>query len=277
VRYLKLIRKMKRVFIQPVLTLSILTMTLVSAGCSASGDVTEFLKPKRAPSDRTIYSIYQDTQLDYSTSSDVLTRMQHLKTLTNNPADPNAAKLGTHILSQSKNVIALQGTSGRDHKMWLNMSAFDENSTTVRRKYFVVEDERPKFLFVKPWEGLRFETEMFIPQTVLAEPYGDDNSKRIAILNSILESFRNDIDELEQDNKNLRTLAMMVNQALQTALTKLDNSPGEAAILDDTEGLEFDHINLDKARIQMLLENDIATVKILAGSFEEKISFKELK
>jgi len=268
---------MKRVFIQPVLTLSILTMTLVSAGCSASGDVTEFLKPKRAPSDRTIYSIYQDTQLDYSTSSDVLTRMQHLKTLTNNPADPNAAKLGTHILSQSKNVIALQGTSGRDHKMWLNMSAFDENSTTVRRKYFVVEDERPKFLFVKPWEGLRFETEMFIPQTVLAEPYGDDNSKRIAILNSILESFRNDIDELEQDNKNLRTLAMMVNQALQTALTKLDNSPGEAAILDDTEGLEFDHINLDKARIQMLLENDIATVKILAGSFEEKISFKELK
>ncbi|MHC4115101.1 MAG: hypothetical protein ACYSSL_07265, partial [Planctomycetota bacterium] len=102
------------------------------------------------------------------------------------------------------------------------MVAFDEDGLTAKRKYLFIEDERPKILFVEPWECAKFDCEMVLEREVLDKPYSNDNSRRIAILKQILENFRSDMREVRLDNKNLDVLGMMANQAFETVLVKLD-------------------------------------------------------
>jgi hypothetical protein len=135
----------------------------------------------------------------------------------------------------------------------------------------MIEDERPKVLFVEPWERLRFDCRVKLSEDIVNEPYTDDNTRRIAILEFILESFKNDMDEIEQDNKDIDIGGMMVNQGIKALLTKLDKTPAAAAKFDDEKGVEFEHINYDKGRVGMVVdEQDIATVKMRLGSHIDK-------
>ena len=214
-------------------------------------DTLEFVTPAGDPNDTDIKRAYETTELNKSTSSDVLAVIHMPK---------------YELLTQSTSVIASQGEKKRGHKVWFNMVAFDENEQTAKRKYRFVEDERPKRLFVEPWESLRFDCAMAVDSDVLLEPYANENAKRIAIYNWVVEKFRADIDEVGQDNKKLNISGMMVNQALETFRVKLEASPALAAELSDPLGVEFDHINMDKGRIQMIVACEIATVKIRLGS-----------
>jgi hypothetical protein len=65
----------------------------------------------------------------------------------------------------------------------------------------------------------------------------------------------------------LETSAMVVNQALQVVLTRLNASPALAANLTRPEGLHFDHISFNKGRVQMFIDGDLVTVKMMLGSF----------
>jgi len=175
------------------------------------------------------------------------------------------------ILSQSKSTIVFQGEKKKGKKMWLKMVGFDEDTLTAQRKYFFVEDEIPKVFFTEPLAGATFQCEVVLDKKVLDRPYSSENARRVAVLKHVLESFRSDIKEVQLDNKMIELMSMMVNQAMETVLTKLDKSPGSMALsvkLDDVEGLDFNHINYNKGKIGMIIECDeIAKVQVMLGSF----------
>lgn len=211
-----------------------------------------FLELDSPPYYRELWEIYNQTNLKESTSADVLTTIHSSK---------------YDLLSQSKSVVASLGQKKMTHHTWFNMVAFDENELTANRKYLLIINERPKVLFSEPWEGVTYDSEMVLETEVLDKPYADENARRIAILKQVLEDVRKDIAEVAPDNKMLDICGMLINQALQTVLVKLDSSPVLASKLSEPAGLDFGHPNLDRGKIQMLIEGDVVAVKMMLGSF----------
>jgi hypothetical protein len=84
--------------------------------------------------------------------------------------------------------------------------------------------------------------------------------------------------DIGADNATLSLSGMMAGQGMESLLVKLNASPALAARLSEPNGLEFDHINLDKGKLRMVIDNDIVTVKMRLGSFgkEFKVSFEDL-
>jgi len=107
---------------------------------------------------------------------------------------------------------------------------------------------------------------------VLAQPYATEQARQIAILKQVAENLRRDVDELtgragapSQGNQVVTISAMVVNQVFETVLLELSKSSVPAQEL--TDGYQFNHINFDKGRIRLTLQDDIATVKIGLGAF----------
>ncbi len=217
----------------------------------------DFLTPEGPPSEKQLLDAYYRTNLKESSSADVLGMIY-------------MPEYG--LLSQSKSVVASQGQKKKGHKLWFNMVAFDENDLRAKRKYFFVVDEKPKVLS-EPWAGLKFDCEMVLEREVLDEPYANENARRIAILNQVLENVRADIEEVGPDNNKLNVCGMLINQALMAVLSKLDSPAGSPALavkLSEPGGLEFSHMSFDKGKIRMVVADDIVTVKIRLGSFRKK-------
>ena len=219
-------------------------------GCS----VLEYFQPERPPYDEQLSECYRRTKLKESSSADVLAAI-HIPEY--------------ELLSQSKSVVASSGQKKKGHKIWFNMVAFDENELTAKRKYLFIVDDRPNIL-EDPKKELSFDCEMVLESEVLEKPYANENARRIAILNQVLANVRRDIDEVGQDNKMLDVGGMLINQALETVLVKLDSSPALATRLNEPAGVDFSHINLGRGKIQMLVENDIVKVKMRLGSLVKK-------
>ncbi len=236
---------MKRV----IAVLGLLTAAL--AGCS---DTVELFTPEDAPAIAEIVRAYRMTELGETSSADVLAMMQ---------LQPN------ELMSQSESVVAVYGEKKKNKdtvKRWFKMVTFDDDDFWAKRKYLFIVDERPKFLFVEPWEGLLFDCQMIIKSDVLDEPYADENARRIAILKRIKDNIRDDMLEVAKDNNRLNICGMMVRQNLEAVLALLDESPAMAARLDSADGLQYEHINMDEGRIRMTLDIDIAAIRIEAGS-----------
>ena len=221
------------------------------SGCVAL-DVVEFVNPEGPPDPNSTLDGYHSLVMNQSTSGQALTAIYLPE---------------YELLSQSKNVIVSVGQKKhKGFKTWFKMVAFDELSQAAERKYLFIVDERPKYLFTSPWEMAILDCQVVIPAQVQARPYGNINAKRIAVLESILENFRKDFSEVKRDNKELTTRGMMVNQSLETVLVLLRESPAMAEYLDDEEGLMFQHINMDRGRIKMVIEDEIVSVYMMLGS-----------
>ncbi len=227
-----------------------LLVILGLCGCS----VLEFFQPEGPPYDEQLSERYHRTKLRESSSADVLAAIHRHE---------------FELLSQSKSVVALSGQKKKGHKIWFNMVAFDENELTAKRKYLFIVDDRPNIL-EEPRKHLSFDCEMVLESEVLEEPYVNENARRIAILKQVLANVRKDIDEVGSDNKMLDIGGMLINQALETILVKLDSSPVLATRLSEPAGVDFSHINLGRGKIQMLVEDDIVTVKMRLGSLVKK-------
>ena len=154
--------------------------------------------------------------------------------------------------------------------MWFNMVTFDENELIATRKYVFISNERPKQLFVEPWEGVDFGCQMVLPKDILDEPYANENARRIAILKKVETDTRKDTGEVGTDNAMLSLCGMMAGQGMGSLLTKLDSSPAFASRLSEPNGLEFEHTSFDKGRLRMVIDNDVVTVKMRLGSFEKR-------
>jgi hypothetical protein len=223
-------------------------------GCSLWHDNVELLMLSTGPGPAELYANYEDVNLLQSTSADVLTSIY----------------LPDHeLLSQTKSVVAASGTNKRGHRAWFKLVAFDEDETVARRKYIFLEDERPKKLFVEPWEMAGLDCILVLDKEILDQPYANENAKRIVLLQEALVHFRDDVREVSLDNKQINVLASMVNQAFETVIVKLDSSPALARHLSDDKGLEFNHMSFDKGSIQMHEEDWCScavTIKIRLGS-----------
>jgi len=221
-------------------------------------DTAVFLTPEGGPYDNEANDVYGKIRLKESTSADVLSEIHLPK---------------HELLSQSKSIVASYGQKSNGRKRWFKMVAFEEDQLTAQRKYLFIEDERPKNLFVEPWEGLAFDCQQVLTPEILDKPYANENARRIEILKWMLKNFRKDVGEVSGDNKELEVCGALVNQAIETVLVRLDNAPALAVRLNEERGIEFEHINFDKGRIRMVIEddNDIAAVKIRLGEYVKKL------
>ncbi|MHC4665570.1 MAG: hypothetical protein ACYS9T_06380 [Planctomycetota bacterium] len=214
----------------------------------------EYFKPEKPPYEAELYVAYWRTELKVSSSYDVLTAIHQPQ---------------YELLSQSKSVIASWGQKKKGYKVGFNMVAFDENELTAKRKYIFIVDDR-RNLLEEPRKDLSFDCEMVLERSVIHAPYANENARRIAILKRVKENARKDRGEVGSDNKMLDISGMLVNQALEAVLVELDSSPALASKLSEPAGVDFSHINLGRGKIQILVENNVATVKMRLGSPAKK-------
>jgi len=223
----------------------VLVFCVLVCGCA----VWESVRPEGRPYDGDIVANYQQTELGISSSGEVLAGI-HI------PA--------YEMLSQSKSVIASAGRKKKGHKLWLNMVAFDEDALTAKRKYVLIVDEKER-MFGLPKRSLLFRCEVALAESVLAEPYANENARRIGVLEAIREDLKGDVGEVAADNKDVEVCGMLANQSMRAVLQKLGDYPVSASKLSETGGLEFDHITIGKGRAEMHILGGTAAVKIDIG------------
>lgn len=226
--------------------LLVVSCLCILCGCSAPDQFAA------SPSENEISTAYRETTLKESTSADVLTVI---------------AKPEDGVISQSKSVIASQGTNKKGYKLWFSMVAFDESALTAKRKSFFVVDEKKESVLIWPRRRLVFNTEMVLEPKVLNEPYANDNAKQIAILKRVSEDVSKDVAEVAVDNKKIGICGMLINQTLGTVLLRLEESPAMASELSGPKGFEFDHMTLGKGKITMNVTDDIADVKVRLDNY----------
>lgn len=215
-------------------------------GCSVGEQIAS------SPSEKEVSSAYNQTTLKESTSADVLEVI---------------AKPEGGLISQSKSIIASQGTNKKGYKLWFSMVAFDENALTAKRKSFFVVDEKKESLLIWPRRKLVFNAEMVLEPKVLDEPYANENARQVAILKQVTEDMRKDVAEISPDNKKIAICGGLINQTLGTVLYRLEESPVLASKLSDPNGFEFDHMTLGKGHITMNVTDDIAEVKVKLDNY----------
>ena len=150
--------------------------------------------------------------------------------------------------------------------LWFSAVAFDEDLLTAKRKYSFVADERIKGYFVLPAQKLRFDAQAVIDPKVLAEPYANENARRIAVLKQLLTDYSSDIVQLTPDSQTLTSGSMMARRVVNMVITKLEQNPAYAIKLDEPNGLDFDHVMFGKGQARLTIEGDIATLTIKVGT-----------
>ena len=181
---------------------------------------------------------------------------------------------GIETVSHSGRVVASLGQSRDESRTWFNMVTFHQYRLNVIRKYFFVVDDRAGSLRARSRRGLRFDCEMVLDKEVTGKSHVSENLRRIAILRYVLAQMRKDIKELGDDvdvpdqyNMKLDVCGMLINQALEMVLVKLEASPVLAMGLCEDGGVEFDHINFGKGIVRMVVTDDIVVVKACFGAF----------
>ncbi len=196
-----------------------------------------------------VFGRYYKTTLGQSTSADVLGFIQ----------DPK-----TELLSQTESMLASSGSLNNGKTHWFNIVAFDEEQLTAVRKYgFAVEDYNR--LNTKPRPTLRFDAEIMMESETLEGVFPNKNAMQIEAIKKVLKQFSDDSAAVAYDSVTFRSSIMMAKQALNTVLTKLDQSPALAAGLAELSGLDFDHPTIGPARARLVMENKIIKLKIKAG------------
>jgi hypothetical protein len=222
------------------LLLCVVVLSVALSGCGTIGAIDR----------EGIYGRYDMTVLKQSTSADVLSYIQNTE---------------TEHLSQSESVLASWGSDWKNRTHWFNMVAFDEEQLAAARKYvFTLEDYRGPN--TKPRAKLRLDVAAVIDSQTLDAAYPTQNQKRIAIIKKLKTSFFDDSQAVSFESQTLQNSSMMVTQAFNNLLNKLNQSPALAEDLSKPEGLEFNHMTLGTSRARMLLEDDIVKLKIKAGN-----------
>jgi hypothetical protein len=230
---------------------ALLAVLFMLPGCS----VVNLVKIEGPPSNAEIISGYYDITLKVSSATDSLDEILLPE---------------YELLSQTKRIIAASGQKKDGYKSWLKVAAFDENEKAAKRKYLVIEDEKPKTLFAQPKASAYIECQLIIDKELQDTPYSNQPAKLLAVLNSLRKTTARDIAEVSADNKTIRSCGGLLNQALTAAITHLETSPAQAAQLNTDTGVSFSHPSLNEGKIQMGIDHDIATVQIKLGSYVQK-------
>ena len=258
-----------------VLIFAALAAVVLQAGCST---VSPWTKARHRSRQARLSSPYDQIAVKQSIIQNTVPMIQRLND--ESQADLAAAEM----ISHSENVVVSMGQSKDGYQTWFNMVTFSENELNVVRKYFFVVDDKTKSIQFEPNQGLRFDCEIELEKEVFADPDISDNARKIEILRNVLNYLRKDMNELrdapespDQGNRMIDICRMLINQTFDLTLRKLDRSPVLASRLSQAGGVEFNHINFDKGKIQLLVTKDIATVKIRLGAFAHMIEAQQIK
>jgi len=265
-------RKIRTVYVCIFATLAMLAL---QAGCSS---VSPWTKARHRSRQARLSFPYDRIAVKQSIIQNTVPMIQRLND--QSQADLAAAE----TISHSENVVVSMGQSKDGYQTWFNMVTFSENELNVVRKYFFVVDDKTKSIQFEPNQGLRFDCEIELEKEVFADPGISDNARRIEILRNVLNYLRKDMNELrddpdspDQSNGMIDICRMLINQTFDVILRELDRSPVLASRLSLAGGVEFDHINFDKGKIQLVVNKDIATVKIRLGAFGHMIEAQQIK
>lgn len=189
-------------------------------------------------------------------------------------------KAENELVSQSENAIASWGKRSGGKIIWFNAVAFNEQDSTAIRKYGFISNEKAHSWFNLLGQTLRFDAEAVVDPEVLDAPYANESAKKIAVLESLLDDFSEDFEELSSDSQTLKSASMMAKQVMKTLLTDLEQSPALAQNLDKPGGMDFDHLNYDEGKVRMLIRDDIVKFKAMTGksirNFEKKLDVKSM-
>ncbi len=254
---------------------AILVMSTLPGGCSS---LSPWAGNRRPAYEEKLSAPYDRIKVKDSIILDAVPKIQR----TGNELELRFAE--SELISHSENVVASLGQSKDGYKTWFNIVTFHENRLNAVRKYFFFVDDKTKSFQLRPSRGLRFDCEMVLDRDIPAASDKAENSRRIAILRRVKGNLRKDIDELgdyadapDQENKMLDICRMLINQTFEVILLKLDNSPVLATRLNQPDGVEFNHINFDKGKIQMVVVGDIVVVKIRLGAFVNRVETSQAK
>ncbi len=252
-----------------------LAAVALQAGCST---VSPWTKARHRSSQARLSTPYDQIAVKQSIIQNTVPMIQRHND--ESQADLAAAEM----ISHSENVVVSMGQSKDGYQTWFNMVTFSENELNVVRKYFFIVDDKTKSIQLEPNQGLRFDCEIELEKEVFADPDTSDNARKIEILRIVsnylhkdMNELRDDPDSPDQGNKMIDICRMLINQTFDVILRSLGSSPVLASRLSQVGGVEFDHINFDKGKIQLLVKGDIATVKIRLGAFAHMIEAQQIK
>ncbi len=252
----------------------LLLLTLIG-GCSY---VSPWVSGRRPAYEDELSAPYDQIKVGGSIIHDAVPKMQRLQ----DELEPRLA--ANELISHSENVVVSLGQSKDGFRNWFNMVTFHKNELNVVRKYFFFVNDKTGSFEIRSNRGLRLDCEMVLGKEAFAGGDKSENTRRISILKNVLDNLRKDIDELgddadspDQENQMLDICWMLINQTFDVILRKLDSSPIQATRLSQAGGVEFDHINFDKGKIQMFVKGDIVMVKIRLGAFVSRIEDPQSK
>lgn len=244
---------------------ALLFATLLS-GCGARG----YLPPDRLPYAKLVFP-YENTQLKVSTTLDVLNAAK-------SPAyqfrkEDRAEDL---LLTQSDTAVAFSGRSRDQRRWWVTMIVFDEYRLTAARKYFFLVDEKAetapmdsRIILIPARKGLVFDCQFVVDPEILTTPYATEDAQKVAMVRRLSEQFQKDVAALiggtetpARGSDLIPTAAMMMRQTFTGLLIELQKSPGLAQELSSPRGMEFPHISMNKGRIRLLAQEDVATMTL---------------
>lgn len=222
-------------------------------GCAEVQSWTE-ARRVRTPYHQQLAATYEQIKVNKSLTLDVLPKIDALR---------------EELVSQTESSVAAVGQSPDGYRTWFTLVAFHEYNLTATRKYFFLIDEKAKS---RADRGLRFDCEIALEKDDLGSA-ADENQRKVTMLKTVLEHLRKDIEQLggssespNQANKMLDIGGLTIKQTFGLVLLKLEASPVLISRLADNEGIEFDHVNFDKGRIRLVVEGNIAKVKLRLGA-----------
>ena len=260
-----------------VLSMAALLLAPFLSGCTALG----YLPPEKLPYAKLAVP-YNSTQIKTSTTLEVLN-------VARSPAYQfKRGEAEELLLTQSDTIVAFSGRSNDSRKSWLDMIVFDEYRLTATRKYFFAVDERAERApttrtryLIPPRRGILFDCQFVVDPEILTTPYATEEAQKIATIRWLAGQFKTDVtaligasDDPARGSSLVPISGMMVNQTLAGLLVELDKSPGLAQNLGDDRGVQFPHIALGNGRVQMLLQDDIATMRIRVNLPLEPLSLR---
>ncbi|MCP4455157.1 MAG: hypothetical protein GY809_27150 [Planctomycetes bacterium] len=218
-----------------------------------------------------IAATYHSGNIKRSSTLDVLRTMQTHQDLL------NPKHVGRELISQTDTLVASSGQSKNQRKNWFTLFSFDEQSMTANRKYFMCLDEitwvtpsEPQRSLCLPRKTLVFNSQLVVTDLANRE-FDNEQARDIALLRNIAETLRHDMTYFDAStrisgngNHIMTSIGLYMNTVFQQALRELDRSPYLANDLGH-QGLIFDHMTLNKGRIQMILQGDVLVSRVEMG------------
>jgi hypothetical protein len=234
-------------------SLVLLCVCLCLAGCAWT---LRGLTPPERPNVQELLATFDETVINQSNAGDVLAAVRY-PTL--------------QYVTQSQNIVAISGPKPVRNRTWITLVSFGESLTASGKYFFLINDKPQAFLYQKLILA-RLDAEKVVTPEVLTKNYPDEEAKNIAILRDIQDGFNAAAREVKLSDPRIRSCYMAASRLLNELLTRLKTAPAEASRFADPAGMPFDDSLMGAGRLRLVVDGDIARLKIIVGSVSEEMA-----